>query len=144
MKAEEGVQSRRVVLDTNVWISAALSASGTAARVVRWVLLERRPVFSQHTFAELDSRLWKPKFDRYLSIEQRQRILHDLDAIADWVTIPDALMAQRWSRDSDDDAFIRTALAAQVPLLVTGDADLLEVPAINGLRILTPAQALRG
>jgi putative PIN family toxin of toxin-antitoxin system len=60
MKAEP--QSRRVVIDTNVWLSAALSANGAPARVVRRVLAHGIPVFSEATFAELNTRIWKPKF----------------------------------------------------------------------------------
>lgn len=40
------------------------------------------PVFSAATFAELEARLWKPKFDRYLSMEIRRAILHDVNAAA--------------------------------------------------------------
>ena len=130
------------MVDTNVWISAALTANGAPAQLARRVPAECMPVLSEATFAELETRLWRPKFDRYLGMELRQRILHDLDAAAFWVAILPGLAAQRWCRDPDDDHFIRAALAAQAPLLVSGDADLLEVPAIEGLRILTPPQAL--
>lgn len=138
MKAE---RSLRVVLDTNVWLSAALSPTGAPAQVVRDVLLQGLAVFSEATFAELETRIWKPKFDRYISLEARQSILRDARAAALW--IPLELAQQRWSRDADDDVFIRTALAAQAAWLVTGDNDLLSVPAIEGLSILKPAQALR-
>jgi predicted nucleic acid-binding protein len=43
----------------------------------------------------------------------------------------------------DGDNFIHIALAAQAPLLITGDADLLDVPEIAGLRIVAPARALK-
>ena len=140
MKAE---RSRRVVLDTNVWLSAALSPTGAPAQVVRDVLLQGLAVFSEATFAELETRIWKPKFDRYISLETRNSILRDARAAALWVEIPLELAQQCWSRDADDDVFIRTALAAQAAWLVTGDDDLLSVPAIEGLAILTPAQALQ-
>ena len=142
MKVDPHRGRRRVVVDTNVWISAALTANGAPAQLARRVLAECMPVLSEATFAELEARLWRPKFDRYLGMDLRQRILHDLDAAAFWVAILPGLAAQRWCRDPDDDHFIRAALAAQAPLLVSGDADLLEVPAIEGLRILTPPQAL--
>lgn len=142
MRADRARHPLWVVVDTNVWISAALSASGAPALAARRVLETRRPVFSEGTFAELETRLWRPKFDRYLSIDLRQRILHDLSAAADWVVIPSDLTQQTWSRDPDDDHFVRAALAAQAPLLITGDADLLDLPAIAGLRILTPADGL--
>ena len=139
MKAE---RQRLVVLDTNVWLSAALSPNGAPARVVRAVLLKELAVFSDATFAELETRIWKPKFDRYISLEARKSILRDARAAALWVDIPQELAEQRWSRDADDDVFIQTALAAQAPWLVTGDDDLLSVPAIDGLSIVTPAQGL--
>ncbi len=140
MRAE---RQRLVVLDTNVWLSAALSPSGTPAQVVRAVLLRGLAVFSEATFAELETRIWKPKFDRYISLEARKAILRDARAAALWVEIPPELAVQRWSRDTDDDVFIRAALAAQAPWLVTGDDDLLSVPAVTGLQILSPAQAMQ-
>ncbi len=144
MRAESGGSlARRVVIDTNIWISAALSQQGAPARLVRLVLAHALPVFSPVTFAELEARLWKPKFDRYLSMELRQRILHDLNAAAHWVELPEGLPPQRYCRDADDDKFIQTALIAQAPWLVTGDQDLLEAPVVPGLRILSPAAALR-
>ena len=142
MKADPRRHQRRVVVDTNVWISAALSREGAPAQWARRALAECTPVFSEATFAELETRLWRPKFDRYLGMELRQRLLHDLNAAAFWADIPAEFAAQRWCRDPDDDHFIRAALAAHAPLLVTGDADLLDVPTLDGLRILTPAQAL--
>lgn len=140
MRAE---RQRLVVLDTNVWLSAALSPNGAPAQVVRAVLLQGLAVFSEATFAELEARIWKPKFDRYISLEARRAVLRDASAAALWVEIPPELAELRWSRDADDDAFIRTALAAQAPWLVTGDDDLLSVPVISGLQILSPAQALQ-
>ena len=51
MKAEPA--QRRVVLDTKVWLSAALSPQGAPAQVVRAVLLQGLTVFSDATYAEL-------------------------------------------------------------------------------------------
>jgi uncharacterized protein len=139
MRAE---RERLVVLDTNVWLSAALSPNGAPAQVMRAVLLHEVAVFSEATFAELETRIWKPKFDRYISLEARKAILRDARAAALWVEIPPELADLRWSRDADDDVFIQTALAAKASWLVTGDQDLLSVPAIEGLGIVTPSRAL--
>lgn len=139
----EAARSLRVVIDTNVWISAALSKDAAPSRLVRQVLENGLPVFSPATFAELETRLWKPKFDRYLSMEVRRRILHDLNAAAHWVDVSAEIAAQGYCRDADDDKFIHTALAAQAPWLVTGDQDLLDVPAMLGLTILSPADAVQ-
>ena len=129
-------------MDTNIWLSAAISKSGAPAQVVRKVLQNGIPVFSNATFAELEARLWKPKFDRYLSMETRRAILHDANAVAHWVDIPPDLAAKTYSRDPDDDKFIHTALAASAAWLVTGDQDLLVIETPLPVRILTAGEAL--
>ena len=135
-------RQNRVVIDTNVWLSAALSPAGTPAQVVRRVLSSGVPIFSEATFAELQARIWKPKFDRYLSIAARQGILHDARALGHWVDIPVAIGSQRFSRDGDDDKFIHTALAGAALWLVSGDQDLLVIRADLGVRIVAPADVL--
>lgn len=133
----------RAVVDTNVLISAALSSASPPSQLTRHLLAQGRIVFSDETYAELENRLWKPKFDRYLSKDSRTAPLRDLWSVAEWVELtrfPD-LTAVRHSRDADDDKFIHTALAADVPLLISGDGDLLSLGQLPGLLILSPAQA---
>lgn len=129
------------VIDTNVLISAALSRHSPPALVVRHVLAHGHLLFSDATFAELQTRLWRPKFDRYLSIEDRKLLLHDFGAAGIWVDVPPDIRARRFSRDADDDAFVHAALAGHARLLVSGDQDLLALGAVESIAILTPAQA---
>lgn len=129
---------RRVVIDTNVLISAALIADSPPARVVNLVLQHGRAVFSPSTFAELETRLWRAKFDRYLTLEARKSLLHDWRALSDWVT---PTGTTRHSRDADDDMFVHAALASGAELLISGDRDLLELDRVDGVAIVTPAQA---
>lgn len=135
-----------MVIDTNVWISGLLSGSGAPAQVTRQVVRNYRPVFSAETFAELKDRLWRPKFDRYVTLEQRKRFLLDLESIARWVAIPPAITEKTLCRDPADDKFLHVALAAGAAWLITGDQDLLvlsETALALGVRILSPADALR-
>ena len=132
----------RVVLDTNVLISALLSKTGAPAQLVHRVFAHHTPVWSQACFAELESRLWKPKFDRYASLDDRRSFLMDARSIGLWVDITAAMATQKFSRDPDDDKFVHTALAADAQWLVSGDQDLLLLAPIQGLKVLTPAQAL--
>lgn len=147
MKAEAAAPrltplANRVVIDTNVWLSAALSPAGPPSQVVRQVLSAGVPVFSDATFVELEARIWKPKFDRYLSMEARRGILHDARALAHWVGVPVDMAAQRFSRDRDDDKFIHAALIGSALWLVTGDQDLLMIEGDLGVRIVAPAQVM--
>lgn len=141
MKAELSVAYSRVVVDTNVLIAAALSPKGVPSELVDWILREGALLFSDESFAELETRIWKPKFDLYLSIERRKRLLLDFNASALWTAIPAELNAQFFSRDKNDDAFIRTALAADATRLISGDDDLLILHPIGKLHIISPRMA---
>lgn len=135
-----------VVIDTNVWISGLLSASGAPAQLTRQAVRNGRPVFSAETFAELRERLWRPEFDRYITLEQRKRFLLDLESIACWTEVPPTIAGQPLCRDPADDKFLHLALAAGANWLITGDQDLLvlaDTAAAQGVRILSPAEALR-
>ena len=85
----------RVVIDTNVWISAWLSSSGTPAQVVRRAVTNADVIFTDATFDELQTRVWRPKFDRYLSLERRRQLLHDAAAIAHWAVVTPALAQKK-------------------------------------------------
>lgn len=134
-----------VVVDTNVWISGLLTKTGAPAQLTRHVVRTMQPVFSRDSFAELKERLWRPKFDRYVTLEQRKGLLTDLESIALWVDVPPELAARAFCRDQADDKFIHAALAAHATCLITGDKDLLvlaESLAPLGLQVLTVAEAL--
>lgn len=130
----------QVVVDTNVLISSALSPDGAPARLLKRLHRESRLVFAPATFAEFETRLWKPKFDSWLSIEERQQYLHAYSAIANWLA--DAAAPEALSRDRADDMFIDLARRAGVTRLVSGDDDLLCLDPLGELRILTPRAAL--
>jgi len=130
------------VLDTNVLISAALSAESAPAKVTLWVIANARLIFAEPSFEEFRSRLWRAKFDKYLTIERRNQILHDFSAIADWVELDDAALPVS-SRDPDDDMFIRAAIAGSARWLVSGDKDLLEIQGLPSINILSPADMLK-
>lgn len=132
----------RAVIDTNVLISSALSPRSAPAQIVDCLLQHATLVFSRETFEELETRLWRPKFDRYLDIDRRRLLLHDFAAVAQWVDLS-AAPRPTYSRDPDDDVFLHTAAHGNAEWLVSGDRDLLELsPGDWGFEILSPAQAL--
>lgn len=126
---------KRVVVDTNVLISYTLKPDGVVGKVVDHLLENSVLLFCQATFIEFETRLWRPKFDRYITLEQRKRVLHDLEAAAIWVEISGAA---KYSRDPDDDKFVELALLGQAEVLISGDNDLLDLAEIEGLSILSP------
>ncbi len=135
------MRAKRAVLDTNVLISGALRPAGQPRRVIDALRRENGELlFSDATFDELQMRIWRPKFDRYLSRESRAIYLAQLKTVSAWVSISGAKMG---CRDPDDDKLLETALIGDAECLVTGDADLLDMTAIHGTPILSPTSFLR-
>jgi len=133
------------VIDTNVLISAALTALLTGkppSPVTHFVLEHGRLLFSRDTFSELETRLWCPKFHRYLTLEHRRALLHDFSAAAEWVeSDQDDRDRMRFGRDPDGEMLMWTALVGDADWLVSGDADLLDLPpVVEKVRILSRAK----
>ena len=131
------MKAERVVLDTNVLISAALRQNGPPRAVVDAVRLKNGVlIFSEETFDELRSRLHSSKFDGYVSREVRLVYLTQLKAVSEWVSIAGVKLG---CRDSDDDKLLETALMGEADCLITGDRDLLAMSPFHDIPILTPA-----
>lgn len=136
------MKAERLVIDTNVWIAALISPAGTARKLVEAVLdLEIEILMSESTFAELVSRLDRPKFDRYREPESWNSFLAALVELASWHE--DAGTAAGTSRDVDDDKFLALAVTGQADAVVSGDRDLLDLVSHEGIPVLTPAQLLQ-
>jgi len=133
------MKADRLVVDTNVLISAVLSSVGTPAKLLDELQKARTVlVFSEPTMVELASRLLLPKFDRYVDRGTSIRFLAEIDAVAEFVGITGAPMG---SRDRADDPFLETALTADCQVIISGDQDLLILDPWRDIRILSPAQA---
>lgn len=131
------MKAERLVIDSNVLISALLSPAGTPRRVLDGLAADAAILlFCDETFAELVARLSKPKFDRYRTAAQMEAFLDWLVELAEWVEPAFSIEA---CRDSDDNKFLAVALSGEADCLITGDADLLALNPFEGLPILTPA-----
>lgn len=128
----------RVVLDTNVLVSALLFEGGRLAWLRRsWQNTAIKPVLAGPTTRELLRVLTYSKFR--LSPSDRDRVLEDLLPWCESWT--DAIPACGLSvRDPSDQVFLDLAIACAAPVLVSGDADLLALgKQTSPLLVLTPA-----
>lgn len=89
---------------------------------------------------ELADVLARSKFDRYVSIADRQQFLRLLSRVCEMVSISHGV---RECRDPDDDKFLEVALNGQAELVITGDADLLALHPWRDIAILSPQQYLK-
>ena len=134
------MKAERVVLDTNVLISALLQPAGSPRAVMNKVKIAKGVLlFSDETFDELATRLSRPKFDGYVSRKNRAVYLAQLEAVSEWVSITGAKLG---CRDRDDDKVLETALAGDADCLVTGDRDLLDMSPFHDIPVLAPVDFL--
>ena len=114
----------RVVLDTNVVLSALVFAQGRLAALRHaWHHARCQPLLSQVTAAELMRALAYPKFRR--SAEEQQELLADYLPYCATVRMPARAPRTPRCRDPFDVPFLQLAVTGKADYLVTGDRDLL-------------------
>ena len=130
--------SPRLVLDTNVVLSALLFHAGALAWLRdAWRSDRLRPLASRETTAELIRVMAYPKFG--LTADERRDLLDDYLPYCQTVTLPDSPPVVPACRDPFDRPFLELALAGRADALVTGDTDLLALAASFAVPILSPA-----
>jgi putative PIN family toxin of toxin-antitoxin system len=127
----------RVVLDTNVVVSAAFFGGPPRAVLDAWVE------------GQLEAILTPSIFDEYLRVCDRLRASYpdaDYQAVltqllAHGTLTPDLEDDECITADPDDDKFMRCAFEAGA-VVVSGDRHLLDADGWNGVRVLTPGALL--
>lgn len=132
-------------MDTNTLVSRMLLAGGVAGRAVDKAVAEGVQLVSDDTMVELTDVLARPRFDRYVPLDDRRQFIRLLGGL---VRIVPILHCAAACRDPKDDMFLHVALNGEADVLVTGDRDLLMLHEgfrrSHGLSILAPAEYLRG
>jgi putative PIN family toxin of toxin-antitoxin system len=127
----------RVVLDTNIVISAALSSGGLPEAVFNLALNRVvRLCVSEAILAEYGEILGRPRLG--IPKEKVETILGHVREAALWV-IPTQTIAA--CSDPDDNIFLECAVAAQAQYLITGNQRHFP-EAWGELRIVTPREFL--
>jgi len=129
----------RVVLDTNVLISAALSRLGKPFECLDWVLDNATLIVARELLEELETRLTRPKFSKYVDDSRRRAFVAELGLSAVRVELSGGV---RVCRDPDDNKLLEAAVAGRADCLVTGDRDLLILDHFEGIPIVTPDRFL--
>ena len=130
----------RVVLDTNVVLSALVFGGGQAGQLRRaWQAGAFVPLASAVTVQELMRVLAYPKFS--LSRAEQDELLADFLPYAQTVRMPQPPPPVPDCRDPLDVPFLQLAVAGQAQRLVSGDKDLLVLAQAfcqaSGCRIIT-------
>jgi uncharacterized protein len=129
----------RLVVDTNVFVSAVLKANSVPFIVIRWIDRNGGLLKSAATERELLRVLQRPQVAA-LIIPSFLEDLAKMLAGAELVTITERIAA---CRDPRDDKFLELAVSGHADLIVSGDHDLLALDPFRAIPIVPPATFLR-
>jgi putative PIN family toxin of toxin-antitoxin system len=127
----------RAVLDTNTLVSG-LGWGGVPGRVVDAALAGRFEIVSSRALLE--------ELRRVLHYPKLATVVGDPDEIVDLLALTSVMVEPTETvdvvRDPDDNRVVEVAIAGSADVIVTGDADLLDLRAVGSVRVLTATQFL--
>lgn len=131
----------RVVLDTNVLASGAITSTGTLASILdAWADGVFDLVISHELLAELARTLEKPYFSSRLPEQHRAGFLRSIHASS--TVTPLLIHTTGVATHPEDDLILATAVSGQADYLVTGDSKLQALGAYQEVVILSPRDFL--
>ena len=129
--------SFKVVIDTNVVISALLFGGAPGKLVTFWQRGIIEPKASKEIIDEYLRVLTYPKFE--LSEEEINYVLYQ--EILPYFDIINVKSGPRIiKKDPEDDKFIRCALAANAEYIISGDQHLLALKNYQKIQVLSPSE----
>lgn len=129
------------VLDTNVIVSAAISAKGPPAEIIRaWRAHSFGWVTSEPLLGELERTLRSPRLQKYIawSDEELTEFIRLIGQLTRLVTPSSRI--EVITADPDDNRVLEAAVEGRVDYIVSGDHDLLDLGEYDGIAIVTPAR----
>ena len=125
----------RIVIDTNVLISAEISISSASRRLRDKIIVDHEITLSNAILQEL-ARTLSDKFG--FDGTSVSEITDGLIRVAE--IVEPVIFETQICRDPDDDAILGTAVAGNADCIVTGDGDLLVLERFQDVDIISPSE----
>ena len=131
----------RIVLDTNIFISALISGDGYPGQLLAAVKRERITlVTSIYQIDELRDVLGRERLKPYIRPAEAEDLVYHLEAVG---MVTGKLPEMSLSPDPKDNPILATAVAGEADLLVSGDkGDMLALGHVEGIPIVTARDAV--
>jgi uncharacterized protein len=129
----------RVILDTNVLISAVLIKNSVSDIALGKAQNSCTILCSKSIFNEYTEKLLLPRFNKYASLIKRTNMLNDIEKEALFI---EPVVKISECRDPKDNKFLELAVAVNAVCIVTGDNDLLVLNPFRGTKIISPTEFL--
>lgn len=133
----------RVVLDTNLFVSAIIESRGKPAQILdAWRAHRFDLILRDDLVQEIREVLGFPRIQKRHQWTQQdiETFLEILRGLA--INTAGTLQLQVISEDPDDNMILACAVEGEADFIVSGDQHLLKLRAFRGIEIVAPAQFL--
>ncbi|MDT0295771.1 putative toxin-antitoxin system toxin component, PIN family [Mesonia ostreae] len=127
------MKSKRIILDTNLWISFLISKKFSQIDK----LIENKRIiliFSNELLEEFIDVVSRPKFKKYFTKKDIEKILTNFDQFGELVKVTSEIKV---CRDPKDNFLLNLSVDSKADYLITGDKDLLILEKIENTSIMT-------
>lgn len=132
--------AKRVVIDTNIWISYLLNSNGFKKLDDSIKRQEIILLFSQELLDEFIDVSRRPKFKKYFAEKDINLLMAGLNKNAHFITVNNKVTI---CRDPKDNFLLTLSQKGKADYLVTGDSDLLVLKTYKSTEILSPNSFLK-
>lgn len=127
------MKNKRIILDTNLWISFLISKK--FSQIDKLIESDKIIlIFSNELLEEFIDVVSRPKFKKYFSKRDIEKILEYFDQFGELVKVKSDLQI---CRDKKDNFLLNLSFDSKADYLITGDADLLILDTIEHTKIVT-------
>lgn len=129
------VESKRIVIDTSLAISAAILPKSISKKEFSLTLKQFQLVSSDSTLAELIDVIYRAKFEKYLTDEMRLELLTVVAQASELIKIRSVI---KDCPDPKDNQFLELAIDGKASLILSGDPHLIDINSYRNISILGP------
>lgn len=134
----------RAVLDAQAWVSAAISSTGPARKIVDEAVAGAfRIVTSPYIHVEVLEVFSRPAVRRFLARGFDEAAWLDFVELTAADVVEEAVGPPVVPADPDDDPYLWTAYVGAATHVVTWDAEVLAVKHFHGAQVVEPTELLR-
>lgn len=126
------MKNKKIILDTNLWISFLISKKFNSIDN----LIENKQitlVFSDELIGEFVDVVNRPKFEKYFSKKDIEKILDYFDSYGKLTKVKSNI---KICRDAKDNFLLNLSVDSKADYLITGDNDLLILEKIEKTKII--------
>ena len=130
----------RLIFDTNILISALLFEGSKPSKAFNIGIKQGVVLLSAATLMELEDVLWRKKFNKYITNEERIQFLSSFILQTTSVETDETITK---CRDPKDNKFLELGVCGKADFIISGDEDLLVLNPFRNIQILSPDQFIK-